>query len=223
MNHAKRLGIFVKPPVPGAVKTRLSPPLSPEEACDLYKAFLQDTFRRLGRVKGSRTTVFHTEGDVSGLTPLLPEKSALETQRGEDLGSRMAAAFDRLLHGAARAVIVGSDSPDLPIQYVRRAFQKLKHKDVVLGPATDGGYYLVGLRAPADGLFDGVNWSGPDVLARTLTNIEAAGRSLAMLPMWYDVDDEASLRILSAMVSARRLEGRDRLHATESVLERLRV
>lgn len=222
MNHAKHLGIFVKPPVPGAVKTRLTPPLSPDQACALYTAFLQDLFRRLRRLKGARVTVFHGDGDVTPLRALVPGPWGLEPQADGNLGERMAAAFDRLLSDADRAVIIGSDSPDLPAQYIRRAFQKLKHKDVALGPATDGGYYLVGLRAPAPGLFEGVEWSGERVLARTLANVEAARRSLAMLPMWYDVDDAPSLRVLEGMVTSRRLEGRDRLAAVEAVLRTIR-
>jgi hypothetical protein len=222
MHHAKRLGIFVKSPAPGAVKTRLTPPLSSLQACELYVAFLRDLFRRLSRLKGTRVTVFHTGGDAGAIERLLPEHWALEPQVGGDLGERLAAAFDRLSADADRAVIIGSDSPDLPVQYIRRAFQKLKHKDTAVGPATDGGYYLLGLRGPEPALFEGVRWSGESVLADTLANVEKCKRSLAMLPVWYDVDDSASLRILESMVAARRLEGRDRLTATEAVLRAIR-
>ena len=222
MNHVKRLGIFVRPPVPGAVKTRLTPPLTPLQACELYTAFLRDLFRRLARLKGTRVTVFYAAGDVETLHPLLPGHWTLEPQTGADLGERLGAAFARLLAESDRAVIIGSDSPDIPVQYIRRAFQKLKHKDTAIGPATDGGYYLIGLREPAPSLFENVAWGGHTVLAETLANIEKGKRSLATLPVWYDVDDEPSLGVLEAMVSARRLEGRDRLTATETALRSIR-
>jgi rSAM/selenodomain-associated transferase 1 len=221
MNHAKQLGIFVKAPVVGAVKTRLSETIGAEAACDLYRAFLRDLFRRLGRVKGARVTVFHHGGAPEAIAPLLPRAWPLEPQEGEDLGARLSAASTRLLARGGRAVIIGSDSPDLPVQYIRRAFQRLKHKDVVLGPASDGGYYLVGLRAPAPALFEGISWSGPEVLAGTLERIEREGLSLHLLPMWYDVDDAHSLRLFQTLLAARRLEGRDRLSACEAVLNRI--
>jgi len=222
MNQAKRLGIFVRTPVPGTVKTRLVPPLSPEQACDLYGAFLQDLFRRVSRLKNTRVTVFYAGESAETLAPFVPRGWTLEPQRGADLGERLALAFDRLLGAAARAVIIGSDSPDLPIQYIRRAFQRLKHKDVALGPATDGGYYLVGLRSAAPGLFEGVEWGGEAVFARTLDRVRELALSLSVLPLWYDVDDESSLRTLETLLAARRLERRDRLSATEAVLGRLR-
>jgi rSAM/selenodomain-associated transferase 1 len=152
----------------------------------------------------------------------MPPQWDIEAQAGADLGERLSGAFDRLLEGTDRAVIIGSDSPDLPVQYIRRAFQRLKHKDVALGPATDGGYYLIGLRAAAPALFEGVKWGGPSVLADTLAGVEKDRRTLAMLPVWYDVDDEASLRTLETLVAARRLEGRDRLTAVESALRAIR-
>lgn len=222
MKHSQHLGIFARTPVPGKVKTRLVPPLSPEQACNLYAAFLADLFRRLSRLKGVRVTVFHADGDPDPLRALLPGTWGLEPQTGDDLGARMGAAFDRLLADADRAVIIGSDSPDLPVQYIRRAFKKLRHKDIAVGPATDGGYYLIGVRAAVPALFDGVEWSSERVLARTIDNIDTGGRSLAMLPMWYDVDDDASLRLLEAMASSRRVEGRDRLVAVEAALRSIR-
>jgi rSAM/selenodomain-associated transferase 1 len=222
MNQAKRLGIFAKTPVPGEVKTRLTPPLSAEDACRLYEAFLTDLFRRLARIKSTRVTVFHAGSSLDALTSLVPEKWGLVPQKGGDLGQRLVSAFDSLLQEGGRAVIIGSDSPDLPIQYIRRAFQRLKHKDVVLGPATDGGYYLVGLRALAPAVFQGVSWGTETALAETVDNVRNAGLSLHVLPMWYDVDTEPSLRLLETMMAARRIEGRDRLTAIEAVLERIR-
>lgn len=222
MNHSKYLGIFAKAPVEGAVKTRLGAAIGSAAACDLYRAFLEDLFRRLDPVKGARVTLFHHGDDPEPLRLLAPARWALESQQGADLGARLAAASARLLGRGGRAVIIGSDSPDLPVQYIRRAFQRLKHKDVVLGPASDGGYYLVGLRAPAPEIFEGVAWGGAAVLRETVERVERAGLTLHVLPMWYDVDDAASLQLFETLVTARRVEGRDRLRACEAVLARLR-
>lgn len=222
MNAPKRLGIFVKTPVPGAVKTRLVPPLSPEDACALYRGFLADLFRRIHRLKGIRFTVFHAGDDLPALKPLVPDGWELVPQEGDDLGARLTSASAHLLKGGGRAIIIGSDSPDLPIQYIRRAFQRLKHKDAALGPATDGGYYLVGLRAPAPGVFAGVSWGGETVLRETVDNIRNSGLSLHVLPVWYDVDTESSLRQLETMMAARAIEGRDRLVETEKALNQIR-
>jgi rSAM/selenodomain-associated transferase 1 len=218
---SKALGIFVRTPVPGTVKTRLAAVIGEEAACDLYAAFLRDLFRRLHPVKGAGVTVFHEGDDPQTLEPIVPRGWRLLPQNGADLGQRLRAATSSLLERCDRAVIIGSDSPDLPVQYIRRAFQRLKHKDVVLGPAADGGYYLVGLRAPAPVLFEGVRWGSDAVLRQTIDNVARAGLSLHSLPVWYDVDDEPSLRLLRTMLAARRVEGRDRLVATESVLKHI--
>lgn len=222
MSYAKRLGIFVRTPVEGTVKTRLVPPLSTEDACALYLGFLADLFRRVQRLKSVRVTVFHAGEELDALSALVPKGWTLAPQEGADLGERLVAASRHLLGGGARAVIIGSDSPDLPIQYIRRAFQRLKHKDVVLGPATDGGYYLVGLRAAAPAVFAGVSWGGDTVLRQTVGNIRNCGLTLHVLPMWYDVDTEPSLRLLETMMEARAIEGRDRLVETEKALEQIR-
>ncbi|MCK5617770.1 MAG: glycosyltransferase, partial [Candidatus Krumholzibacteria bacterium] len=139
--------------------------------------------------------------------------------RGGSLGERLQAAFQTLLEGDNRlALIIGSDSPDIPIQYVKRAFLKLKHKDVVLGPACDGGYYMVGLKSPAPELFDDIDWGGQTVFEQTLERIYQSGLTLSIMPLWYDVDTSASLSLLATMIRARRIERSGRLPATEAVL-----
>ena len=132
------------------------------------------------------------------------------------LGDRLAAAFAHLLRVPGdRAVIIGSDSPDLPLPYLKRAFQALKHRDVVLGPAVDGGYYLIGLRRTAPALFREVAWGTPTVFEQTLATIEREHLTLALAPPWYDVDDPASLRFFATLVRARRLAGAGRLRQCE--------
>lgn len=219
MAFEKQLGVFVRVPEPGAAKTRLTPPLSPEGASRLYAAFIRDLLSRVSRLKKVRGTVFYTGGEPDALTDMIPTSYQMIPQEGTSLGDRLAAAFGRLLVGEGRsAVIIGSDSPDIPIQYVKRAFLKLKHKDVVLGPAADGGYYLVGLRAANPAVFEGVEWGERTVLAQTLQRVKSQGFTLSVLPLWYDVDTPASLQLLRDLMRARRIEGSGRLMATEAAL-----
>lgn len=222
MKYPKRLGIMVKEPSPGRVKKRLVPPLSDEQAARLSLAFLADTAARISKLKKVSVTVFFA-GDPSGeVRALLPLNWGLERQEGKDLGERMLAAFRLLLDGeGSAALLIGTDSPDLPLKYIKRAFMKLKHKDVVIGPCADGGYYLIGLRRLVPELFAGVAWGTPGVFEETLARAEEAGLSLSLLPLWYDVDDLSSLDLLRAMAYGKRLEGSTRLVNVERVLREI--
>jgi uncharacterized protein len=214
-----KLGIFVKSPVTGEVKSRLAPPLDPGQARELYTAFLRDLFERI-RQSRLVPTIFLAGERTPEVEDLVPPRWPVVPQAGADLGERLRNAFDTLLAPAgARAAIIGSDSPDLPLAHVVRAFRKLKHRDVVLGPSMDGGYYLIGLRAPSPSLLQGVEWGTPSVLARTVEAVQRAGLTLSMLPPWYDVDDAGSLALLRTLLGARRLAGVRLLPHTEAVLE----
>ena len=218
MMPRNKLGVFARVPVAGQVKTRMIPPLSPAAACELYRAFLADLFERLGQAKVS-PTIFVAGEPAGDLLPLLPRPWPLVPQAEGDLGARMAAAFRHLLaEPGSRAVLVGSDSPDLPIPYLKRAFQRLKHRDVVIGPAMDGGYYLIGLRAPTPALFEAVAWGSDHVLAQTIEIVAREKLSVSMLPPWYDVDDAKSLELLRALCAARRMGGGVRLPRTERLI-----
>ncbi len=216
-----RLGVFVRSPVAGEVKTRLCPPLSPEAARDVYLACLSDLAARLRDTK-NRPTVFLLGERTAALETALDPKWDVVAQVDGSLGDRLAAAFAHLLRNPTdRAVIIGSDSPDLPLPYLKRAFQSLKHRDVVLGPAFDGGYYLVGLRAPAPRLFDGIHWGSSTVFDETIDAIDRERMTLAVLPPWYDVDDASSLRFFAALNRARRLARAGVLRHSERVLAAL--
>jgi rSAM/selenodomain-associated transferase 1 len=222
MSYYRKLGIFVRIPESGTVKTRLVPPLADDDACALYEAFLRDLFCRLERLKKVAITVFVSGGDPSGLRDMAPERFVLVGQEGRDLGERMKNAFDSLLDAEGdMAVIIGSDSPDLPLAFIKRAFLKLKHKEIVLGPASDGGYYLIGLKRLVPRLFDGVDWGTGSVLEETLRIVHEQGMSGGLLPLWYDVDDVDSLALLRSMLLGRRIERRDRLRHTERVMNEI--
>jgi rSAM/selenodomain-associated transferase 1 len=204
--------------VAGEVKTRLEPALSAEQARDVYVAFIADFFARLQDSK-YRPTVFLSGERTRELDEVLDPKYPVAAQGDGDLGARLTAAFAGLLRSPGdRAVIVGSDSPDLPLVYLKRAFRSLKHRDVVIGPAIDGGYYLIGLRAPAPAIFRDVHWGTANVLDETLDAIERERLSLALLPPWYDVDDAASLRFLADVNRARRIARQDPLRHCERAL-----
>ena len=217
-----QLGVFARVPVAGEVKTRLVPPLSPDGACELYRAFLADLFERLGPVK-AKISVFAGGEPLAALSSLMPHPWPVVPQVAGNLGARMAAASAHLLaRPGGRVVLIGSDSPDLPLPFLKRAFQRLKHRDVVIGPALDGGYYLIGLRAPTPALFEGIEWGSARVLSQTMEIVAREKLSIALLPPWYDVDDRESLEVLRALCAARKLGGGVRLPRTEQWLSRSR-
>ena len=220
MSYYRKLGVFARIPAAGRVKSRLVPPLSERDAYELYRAFVADFFRRLERLKKVDTTVFFTGGDdPADLQALAPQRFGFVQQRGETLGDRMAHAFETMIEDEGTiAVVVGSDSPDLPLTYIKRALLKLKHRDVVLGPASDGGYYLIGLKRPRPVLFSGPAWGTDTVLESTLGIVRDKGLSCSLLPVWYDVDDAQSLALLRNLVMARRIENQNGLRETERVM-----
>jgi hypothetical protein len=218
----KKIGIFVKTPSPGASPPRLSPPLSPEEACNLHRAFVADLIVRVCRLKKVAATVFYAWRETAAIEGLLPAKTALLPQRGDSPGEKLDNAFQTLLLGGSPACVIGSDSPDVPLAYIKRAFVKLKHRDVVLGPSLDGGCYLIGLRKPAREILRGISLGEPRVLDDTLARVESQGLSLGILPPWYGVGGAASLSLLKSMMAARRIAGGERLPRVERALSSIR-
>jgi rSAM/selenodomain-associated transferase 1 len=221
---SRTLILFAKEPRPGQVKTRLSPPLAPEEAAALARAFIEDIAAALGRVACERRVLACAPpGAEAALARLAGEGFTCEPQAEGDLGARLEAACERAFAaGAARVVVVGADSPTLPPRLVDEAFEALRAKDVVLGPALDMGYYLVGLRRPAPALFQGIPWSTREVLPSTLAVAARAGLVLHFLPPWFDVDTPADLEFLRVQVEALRQSGDPAWpRATAAVLDRL--
>jgi rSAM/selenodomain-associated transferase 1 len=186
--------VVAKRPTPGHTKTRLTPPLTPETAAQLYEAFLRDTLDIMRAVEDVQPIICYLPEDAEGYFRSLAPDFALLPQQGVDLGPRLDNALTHCLSdGYARAVIMDSDSPTLPTAYLSHAFQALDTADVVLGPCEDGGYYLIGLKRPAPRLLREVRMSTPDVVADTLALAEAEGLSVIQLPPWHDVDTVAEL------------------------------
>jgi rSAM/selenodomain-associated transferase 1 len=196
------LAVMAKVPVAGAVKTRLCPPLSPVEAAQLARCFLQDRIAQVRRVAEADPIVAFAPAERGiGLAGLVPPGLRLVPQRGPDLGARLDRLLtDLLAEGYAGAVAVDADSPTLPVAFLRAACRMLGRgrADVVVGPCEDGGYYLIGLRAPAPGLFTAMPWSTPAVLGETIARARRLGLRLALLPRWFDVDRGEDLARLRA-------------------------
>jgi rSAM/selenodomain-associated transferase 1 len=191
----RALLVIAKRPTPGQTKTRLSPPLSAEQASRLYECFLHDTLDLARAVPDvTRLIAYLPSGEADYFRELAPD-FGLVLQRGASLGERLDNALAHCLcDGFDRAVIMDSDSPTLPSAYVVRAFDLLDGADVVLGPCEDGGYYLVGLNRPQPRLLRGVRMSTPNVLRDTLALAEEVGLRVAFAPTWYDVDTARDLR-----------------------------
>ena len=193
---------MVKVPFAGAVKTRLTPPLSPEEAATLSTCFLRDMTTNMLGINGNGTeaVVLYTPADAEAfLHNLFPEGFNLVPQRGETLGERLInAATDLLNNGFASVCLINSDSPTLPGEVLKTAASLLAQDGdrVVLGPSEDGGYYLIGLKHPHSQLFERIAWSTADVLAHTIERAADINLPVELLPTWYDVDDAATLRLL---------------------------
>jgi rSAM/selenodomain-associated transferase 1 len=189
--------IFAKEPRPGRVKTRLSPPLSPEEAAHLYHGFLQDILEEMARLPEMRLAVAFTPPEARVFfARLAPPGTDLFPQEGTDLGERMARAFTRgFAAGFGPILLRGGDVPDLPAAVVSEAQEVLAtgQAQVVLGPAHDGGYYLVGLNAPQPRLFQGPVWSSRTVLTDTLRLARELALKVHLLPGWPDIDTYADL------------------------------
>ncbi len=190
----KQFGVFAKYWQPGAVKTRLGEAIGHERASELYRMFLVTTCRRFEATGERRILAYTPVERRADFEELCGGAWETETQSEGDLGCRMRDYFAAALEkGAARVVLIGSDSPTLPLEFVEQAFDLLGEYPVVLGPSDDGGYYLVGASGGTPPIFSGVSWSSPDVWSQSTRLLDEAGCSFGTLPKWYDVDDRVAL------------------------------
>ncbi len=199
------IAVMAKAPRVGDVKTRLVPPLSPTEAAELSGCFLQDIAENI-LAAAERTPIdghaaYAPPGSEALFRALLPPPIALLAPRQRGLGASLhAAAADLFAAGYGAACLVNADSPTLPTAILVQAAQALRQPGdrVVLGPAADGGYYLIGLKRLHPHLFEGIAWSTAEVLRQTCERAASHALETVLLPGWYDVDDLASLRRLIA-------------------------
>ena len=193
------LVVFAKTPVPGRVKTRLIPELGEAGAAELYKALLERTLRTAA---GSEFKHIELHCTPSLDHPLLQScrdeyNLSLHLQRGEDLGERMHRAISQVLFNNASAVLIGCDIPDLTAEDLNTAREKLEGDcDVVIGPARDGGYYLVGLKREQEALFKDMAWGTAGVLETTRRRIKENHLKYFELPARMDIDRPEDLKEL---------------------------
>jgi rSAM/selenodomain-associated transferase 1 len=206
-NDASRAGlcalaVMAKAPRAGKVKTRLAPPLTLEQSAALNICFLKDTTENIAQIAGAAGLVCYTPvGDESLFDGILPARFALIAQRGDAFGERLlAAAEDILACGFGSVCLIDSDSPTVPAEAFAQAVTELSRPGdrVVLGPSEDGGYYLIGLKKAHREPFERITWSTATVYAETCARVRDAGLELVTLPTWYDVDDGATLEILTS-------------------------
>lgn len=228
--------MFAKQPVPGQVKTRLAADWGVDRAAKLYEAFVRDLLQRadfddLDDPDGEIHRVLGFAPDEDAARSWFEEAAAdrwhLWAQPNEDLGGRIAKFFaEYASEPGSSAVLIGSDSPTFPVTYILDAFYWLKTADVVICPASDGGYCLIGLRAGFDSatLFKGVDWSSARVLGQTAERIRELGLSLELLPIWYDVDSVEGVEMLRGHLAAIEAAGHDvELAELKNTTEFLRI
>ncbi len=196
---------MAKAPRAGKVKTRLSPPLTLAQTAALNICFLKDTTENLaelarsGDVRAAGLVCYTPVGDEAAFDGILPAEFALIPQRGEIFGERLlAAAEDLLACGFASVCLIDSDSPTVPRAAFQQAVEELARPGdrVALGPSEDGGYYLIGLKQAHAAPFERISWSTSQVAGETRERCREAGLELVELPLWYDVDDAATLDLL---------------------------
>lgn len=194
--------VFAKEAQRGAVKTRLRSYLSEEQCVNLYKSFLKDTVDIARKINcETRIMAYESNGKSPEFLKKISNDFKFYKQKGKNLGQRLYNAFKfAAKSGSSKTVIIGSDSPDLPKSYINKAFNKLNNSDLVLGPAYDGGYYLIGLREPCKEIFENIKWSSSSVFKQTLEKAKKARKKVAVLGLWHDIDTPQDLKYLKKII-----------------------
>jgi hypothetical protein len=185
------LGLFAKHWTPGQVKTRLAATIGIEAAADFHAACVRTTLMRLSRLADRSIAVIHPFAAYDDFQSISRPDWEIWPQASGDLGARLREFFAQAFaQGAQRVCVIGADSPDLPREYIDRAFSSLERSEIVLGPTLDGGYYLLGAsRVPPNNIFEDIPWSSPQVFGVTLERLAQCSIAPQLLPTWQDVDD----------------------------------
>lgn len=195
------LAIAAKQPERGKVKTRIAAKVGDDWAVELCRCALHDTLALAISIAEVEHVLSYAPPNEAARRYFADAAPAFELlpQQGADLGERMTDLLNQLMQRFSPLVLIGSDSPDLPAAFIKRAFDLLRrHADVVLGPAEDGGYYLIGLNSMEPTLFERIDWSTPAVADQTRARASEASLRLAELPRWHDLDTVADLQTLVA-------------------------
>ena len=200
MNEKENLVIiFIKCPLMGTVKTRLSKTIGEKMAQELYKRFVLDIIASLEGT-GIPFVIYYTiDSCEETMVNWIGKDFRYHVQEGNGLGDRIKNSFIKSFSdGYENVILIGSDSPDLPPKYLIESFEYLRSNDVIIGPAVDGGYYLVGFRADtfAPIIFHGIEWSSGNEFRETMNKLEEEGAGVHLLPEWYDIDTYEDLKKL---------------------------
>lgn len=187
-----QIGVFAKYWEPGTVKTRLAQDIGNELAADLYRQFILSTLNRVSGIASRQTLVITPPERAKHFLEVALDDWTIESQLDGDLGARITGYFQLAFdHHFKRVVLIGSDSPTVPHQFIEEAFDRLHSFDCVIGPANDGGYYLIGLsgfHSAHTELFESIQWSTQHVFNQTMKKAEQLKLSVHTLATWYDVD-----------------------------------
>lgn len=206
VNSAELLIVFLKSPRPGFVKTRLASRLGAEPACEVYRNLAAALLKRLKPYPNVELRISPDDAAASHSDWLLRDCWRCQGQGGGDLGSRLTRAFgESFAAGHRKVMAIGSDCPYVEPTHLRDGFERLISASVVLGPALDGGYWLIGMNRYLPSLFEGISWGAAEVLEQTLQRTAALGVQAAMLETLEDVDDwESWQRYLKTKLKTKR-------------------
>lgn len=187
--------VFIKYPEEGKVKTRLAQTIGAKKAMDWYRVFVEYSLERYDRIESADSIVYFDPPDArEDFHEWLDDTFIFKPQPSGDLGGRLKGGFDDLLSKYRKVIALGTDSPDLPLDYITEAISELDQNEVVIGPTEDGGYYLIGLSHMIPDLFENIPWSTSDVFPSTVEILNEKKINFHQLPKWYDVDTEQDLK-----------------------------
>jgi hypothetical protein len=196
--------VFARAPVAGRVKTRLASELDAGRIAELYKCFVEDVLYKLRQERLPVRLCYHPPESGKMMRQWLGRGIEYQSQQGSDLGEKMSAAFaSAFSSGADRSILIGTDIPDLPGTFFTEGLSALANHDAVIGPAVDGGYYLIGFRNNAfrPSIFENIPWGTASVCNLTLTRLHACSASVYQLPQWLDIDSYMDLKALSSSLA----------------------
>lgn len=197
----RQFGIFAKYWRPGNVKTRLAVSVGDELAADLHRVSVEILLARFGNVADRHVLSVWPPEDSHRFRAVIPSSWELTAQVDGDLGTKMAGYFAAAFAaGATQAVLIGADSPMMPRDVPEQAFKALDHDPVVIGPSDDGGYYVIGCRAPLPPIFADIAWSTPDVWSQTTMALQKAHCAFRELPICFDIDRLDDVRRLESLL-----------------------
>ncbi len=227
MNSLRRnnaLVLFAKAPTVGEVKTRLQPEITPENSARLQEAMIKDSISLMCAINNVEKIIYFLPGEKKYIfekyTDGLPFH--LNCQNGIDLGKKMENAFQDLFNkGFLKVVVIGVDSPNLPKEYINKAFIELNKADLVVGPSIDGGYYLIGFKEKVLPVFSPVEWGSNKVLLQTEELIKKHNLKLSLLPVHYDIDTIKDLQYFKTHMKLLSCSGEHVPLNTMSILDEL--